>query len=335
MMSEKTNSSRRNVLKLIGSGCGISALGSVSQASTGTNSNLREIVAQGQAVRDEADAKAAKVAQRIRESGGQDAELRARNYRIEAVNRAWQKYLKRQNVASVTKHQRYEFDKSSGDIGTSEVANPDTTGIDARISMITDDYTNYYAGTAFQLYFEYSTSGHTCYRESYGEDPKDGAGLRWNAEAWNYDGSTFSARTETSTHTDYSDDFNSQEAMAFDVDDEGIFDDWAAQADCNSGLDNNFTSGYSDIEEYGVYLTEDDSNSYTNNDTWIAAAYDHTWSGTRGSVTVGAGASATGPSISVGYTFTSSLENEPTTTEKDGNTLLEVYKDEASYTYNL
>lgn len=331
-MSEKTNSSRRNVLKVIGSGCGISALGSVSQASSGMNSNLREIVAQGQKVRDEADAEAAKVAQRIRESGGPNAELRARNYRIEAGNRAWEQYLKKQNVAFTTEQQRYEFDKESGGVGTSEVSNVDTTGFDATISIITDNYSDYYAGTHFQLYFSYTTSGHTCYRENYGESPLDGAGLRWYAEAWNYDGSTFQDRTETSTHTDYSDDTNSQESMGFDVDDVGMYDDWAAQADCRSGLDNNFTSGYSDVEEYGVYLSEDTSYDYDNYDTWIAAIYDHTWSGTRGSVNIGGSISSAGPSIGIGYSWTSSLENEKTTTETDNNTPLEVYKDDAIYT---
>lgn len=332
-MSRKPQLSRRNVIKALGAGCTLATLGTAAQATAGTSDqDIRTLVDQAYEKAEEVEEKAAKEAQEIRDSDDPNAEERAREHRITEVNKAWENFFKEREVACATTRQQYEFTKeeeNTEEISPNSVSDISTTGLDATIGLVTHDYINYYASINFELYFSYRTTGHSCYREEYGEDPLDGGGLRWDSDAWNYDGDTFSERSNTSSNVDYSDDFNSQEAFGFDIDDAGMFSDWADDADCNSSLDNNFTAGYSSREYYGVYLTEDDdTDEYNDDDTWIMGAYDHTWSGTRGTIQVGAGVGATGPSISIGYGSTQTLEHEPTTTEDDGNTPLEIYKDE-------
>jgi len=235
---------------------------------------------------------------------------------------------------------RYEFsEKASADGGLTtspnQVNNVDTTGVDATMSILTDDYDKYYIGMMFQLYFRYSTTGHTCYQESYGEDPKDGVGLGWNAQAWNYDSQYLSQRSSTSTHVSYSDDTSSQSWFGFDVDDDEMWNDWQNQADCRSSFNNNFASGYSDPEHAGVYLVEDNVNNYSNDDTWVGGAYDHTWSGTRGDVAVSVGGFPASPGVGIVYDQETNLQNEATTTESDNDRELSVYRDDAVYTGNL
>lgn len=333
-MLRKKYSSRRNVIKALGAGCTLATLGTAAQATAGiSDQDLRILIDQAYEASEEAEEEAAKEAQEIRNSDDPDAEERARKHRITEVDNAWEEFLEEHEVAYETVRQQYEFTKEEdGGIGTQSVSDVSTTGLNATIGLSTFDYTTYYASVDFELNFSYRTTGHSCYREQYGEDPLDGGGLRWNSDAWNYDGDTFSERSVTSSNVDYSEDFNSQEAFGFDIDDAGMFSEWADEADCNTSLDNNFASGYSSREYYGVYLKEDDDyDDYNDDDTWIMGAYDHTWSGKRGTIQIGAGVGATGPSISIGYASTQTLEHEPTTTEDDGDTPLEIYKDEASF----
>ncbi|WP_135825415.1 twin-arginine translocation signal domain-containing protein [Halorussus ruber] len=330
--------SRRDVLKTIGAGVGVAGIGTSLTAARHEPSQFKKDVRRAIEIRREADEKAAKVAENIRQSGKPNAKERARNYRVRKPKQAWETYLRSKGYGVVQQTQRYAFDDKDNSDGPSaqKVDSVDTMGIDATLSMTTDGY-EYCASLAFQLYFsinyEYDSGlVGNCYNTSYGEDPLDTCGMGWKGECWKYNTDNLAEMSESSDNVTYEDSAYSLSGFGWEVDDAQIFQDWKNDGnDCSSSRSDE--EGYSALEDANLFLyEEDDPNCNGNDDTYILGVYDHTWKGTYNNFSVGVSYPY---AVSVSYSQTSSLKHESTKTEKDGETALQVSRDEAVDVGNL
>jgi len=84
-MCEKSSRNRRSVLKALGGGLSLAAIGGIGQVGASSDGGLRQIVTAGYEASREANQQAATTAQDIRESGVPGAEDAARNHQVDAV----------------------------------------------------------------------------------------------------------------------------------------------------------------------------------------------------------------------------------------------------------
>lgn len=342
--------SRRKLLKSIGASSVIGSIaGKQRVGESGRVSEFRQKIKKGLKKRKKADERAQKIGRGIRRNGGSNE--RIQSVREQLPHRTWKKFLTSNNMAFETKKLFIRFDgpESPGfrnepagiplmkenpmalDPGLQpySVNNVDTSGVDITISLVTEDYSEYYVDIAFKLYFDVDPSGHTCYNESSGEPPLDTGGIGWKNACWAYAYEDLGVTTGTSEYVSYTDDTYSLDSMGFEIDDDAMFTDWYEDnTDCDMTATGG--SGYSGQEYYGVYLdtTSGDDNCNGDDDTYILGSYSHTYEGTYGSFSVGVSYPL---GISISYGQTSNLIEETTTTEDDGSTPLRISKDEATY----
>lgn len=215
-------------------------------------------------------------------------------------------------------------ESDDGQIGTQEVRNPDGEGVRGTLSgFYSYSEEKYWITFQVDLLFELSL-GSRCAQSavSWGEDPKDVLNLGWNerhTKYWDIEDDTqsdFKVINAYKDYTEFNDDWYSADTIAYQIDDNQAFRDWADEHYCES------IEEYVPVASAGVKLIP--ANNHSPSDREIYGRYEHSWETTTTNLGMSFGWSLAGPMAGIQLDPQSEVESEATVTEEDGYTTLKI-----------
>lgn len=241
-------------------------------------------------------------------------------------------FMRDKGYAAASRGAEFEFEKDDG-ASTEEIDDPEGAGFDLSVSGYYDSWTGEYQislGGQFYLDVNLETWDYDCVVTSYysyGSNPNDGAGLRWNTthdEYWEPVGDD-SASDFVYTYGEFEWDDGSYDpdgGNGYRVDDWQASNNWVAEEGCKDGNIGRH-SEYVYLGRGGVYLEPVGNHDSSDREVW--GAYTHAWSADTTDLGLSIGYP---PGVSLSLTPSSEVEQEDTQTEKDGDTFLKIAQDE-------